>query len=137
MMKIIGFVAALWLGLMLFALPSFSAWPRGQQTEAAIWLGVMLYAAHGEAPNAGLPVNGRSARAKLPGAVQMASDQAAPATRGGNIQVTGISAADADVAALQQCKAACTPQCQTLDDPDRAEHCQQSCEMRCNEPWGK
>ena len=137
-MRIICFVSALWLGLMLFAAPSFSAWLPGQQAEAAIWLGFMLRAAP-ESPVTESPVTGQTASAKPVSAVQVASDQPAPvsAMRGADLHVTDISDADADVAALQQCKAACTPQCQTLDNADRAEHCQQSCEMHCNEPPGK
>ncbi|MFZ0693552.1 MAG: hypothetical protein WAN51_05285 [Alphaproteobacteria bacterium] len=138
MMRIIGFVSALWLGMMLFAVPSFSAWLPGQQADAAMWLGFMLRAAP-ESPVPVSPVAGQTASAKPASAVQLASDQAVPAsaTRGADLQVTDISDADADVAALQQCKAACAPQCQTLDNADRAEHCQQSCEMHCNEPPGK
>ena len=133
MVRIIGFASALWLGLLLFAAPSFSAGLPGQQTEAVMWFGFLLHAAHES------PVIEQTVSAKPSPMVQLASDQAAPAsaTRGADLQVTDISEADADVAALQQCKAACTPQCQILDNADRAERCQQSCEMHCNETPGK
>jgi hypothetical protein len=130
MMRLTRLFPALLMALFSFSAPSFPAGLPGQQLETAIWLGFALHAPFKSQDDQGAAKQNANAKAT-------ASRQSASVTRGADLQVTDISAADADVAALQQCKAACTPQCQNLDDTDRQEECQEACEMRCNQPPGK
>ena len=60
-------------------------------------------------------------------------DSGDPAT-GSHTMEWGPNSADVELIAFQQCRAACAPQCGSITNANDSEHCQMSCEMKCNQP---
>lgn len=60
-------------------------------------------------------------------------DSIEPAT-GSHTLEWGPNSADVELIAFQQCRAACAPQCGSISNANDSEHCQMSCEMKCNQP---
>ena len=59
-------------------------------------------------------------------------DSIEPAT-GSHTLEWGPNSADVELIAFQQCRAACAPQCGSISNANDSEHCQMSCEMKCNQ----
>ena len=59
-------------------------------------------------------------------------DSGDPAT-GSHTMEWGPNSADVELIAFQQCRAACAPQCASVSNANDSEHCQMSCEMKCNQ----
>ncbi len=96
----------------------------------ALCLGLMLSAAQVSAAG-GVPL--ADEQAANPYAASAVPEPAA----GGFPQSAPVSAADADLAAFQQCRTSCAPQSDKIGDMGQSEHCQQACEMNCNVTGGK